>query len=79
MNNITSPLMTKYEYTRVLGIRAMQISMNAPVIIDIEGLTDPIQIAKKELQEKKIPLIIRRNLPNGTYEDWNIIDMIIPK
>lgn len=40
-------------------------SMNAPVLVDIEGETDPLQIAIKELNQKKIPLIIRRYLPDG--------------
>ena len=77
-DKITSPLMTKFEYTRLIGIRAMQISMNAPVIVDTENMIDPINIAKKEIQEKKVPLIIKRKLPNGTFEHWNIRDMIIP-
>ena len=33
---------------------------------------DPILIAEKELIEGKIPFIIRRYLPDGTYEDWNV-------
>ena len=77
-DKITSPLMTKFEYTSLIGIRAMQISMNAPVIVDTENMIDPIKIAKKEIQEKKVPLIIKRKLPNGTFENWNIRDMIIP-
>ena len=40
-------------------------SMNAPVLVDLEGETDPLQIALKELREKKIPLIVRRYLPDG--------------
>lgn len=40
-------------------------SMNAPVLVDLEGETDPLQIAMKELNQKKIPLIIRRYLPDG--------------
>lgn len=39
--------------------------MNAPVLVDLEGETDPLQIAIKELKEKKIPLVIRRYLPDG--------------
>lgn len=77
-DKITSPLMTKFEYTRLLGIRAMQISMNAPVMIDVGNMIDPIKIAKKEMKECKIPLIIKRKLPNGIFENWNICDMIIP-
>ncbi|KAL9070037.1 MAG: hypothetical protein Q9157_005954 [Trypethelium eluteriae] len=61
----TTPYMTKYERARVLGTRALQISMNAPVLVDLEGETDPLQIAIKELREKKIPLIVRRYLPDG--------------
>lgn len=40
-------------------------SMNAPPLVDLEGETDPLQIAIKELTDKKIPLIVRRYLPDG--------------
>lgn len=40
-------------------------SMNAPVLVDVEGLTDPLAIALKELTEKKMPLVVRRYLPDG--------------
>ncbi|KCV69310.1 DNA-directed RNA polymerase I, II, and III subunit RPABC2 [Fonticula alba] len=66
----TSPFMTKYECARLLGTRALQISMNAPITVEPAGLTDPLAIAEKELREGKVPLIVRRYLPNGTYEDW---------
>jgi DNA-directed RNA polymerases I, II, and III subunit RPABC2 len=40
--------------------------MNAPVLVDLEGETDPLQIAMKEMSQKKIPLIVRRyNLSFG--------------
>lgn len=61
----TTPYMTKYERARVLGTRAQQISMQAPVLVDLEGETDPLQLAIKELREKRIPLVIRRYLPDG--------------
>ncbi|KAI0180178.1 RNA polymerase Rpb6 [Hypoxylon sp. FL1284] len=64
-DRITTPYMTKYERARILGTRALQISMNAPVLVDIEGESDPLQIAIKELRAKKIPLIVRRYLPDG--------------
>lgn len=73
--------MTKYERARVLGTRALQIrsahsyialavtdsqpSRNAPTLVDLEGETDPLQIAIKELNQKKMPLIVRRYLPDG--------------
>ncbi|KAI4156187.1 MAG: hypothetical protein LQ341_000033 [Variospora aurantia] len=40
-------------------------NMNAPVLVDLEGETDPLQIAIKELKEKKIPLVVRRYMPDG--------------
>lgn len=51
--------------------------MNAPVMVDPEGETDPLEIAMKELREKKIPFIIRRFLPDGSYEDWPVSELII--
>jgi len=72
----TTPYMTKYERARVLGTRALQISGNAPVLIDVEGMTDPLQIAIKELREKKIPLVVRRYLPDGWYEDWTCEELL---
>lgn len=73
----TTPYMTKYERARVLGTRALQISLNAPVLVDIEGETDPLQIAMKELSQRKIPLVLRRYLPDGSYEDWGCDELII--
>uniref|UniRef100_A0A2K6T0E3 RNA polymerase II, I and III subunit F n=1 Tax=Saimiri boliviensis boliviensis TaxID=39432 RepID=A0A2K6T0E3_SAIBB len=46
---ITTPYMTKYERARVLGTRALQIAMCAPVMVELEGETDPLLIAMKEL------------------------------
>nr|CAG4636712.1 EOG090X0MJU [Eubosmina coregoni] len=77
MKRITTPYMTKYERARVLGTRALQIAMCAPVMVELEGETDPLQIAMKELKQKKIPIIIRRYLPDGSYEDWGIDELVI--
>ena len=59
---VTSKYMTKYERARVLGTRALQISLNAPVTIDVGGETDPLKIAEKELLAKKISIIVRFRL-----------------
>jgi DNA-directed RNA polymerase subunit K/omega len=56
---------TKYEKTRILGVRATQLSNNAPSTVDITGLNDVMSIAMKEYNECKIPLTIERKLPNG--------------
>ncbi|XP_011305320.1 DNA-directed RNA polymerases I, II, and III subunit RPABC2 [Fopius arisanus] len=74
---ITTRYMTKYERARVLGTRALQIAMCAPVMVELEGETDPLQIAMKELKQRKIPIVIRRYLPDHSYEDWGIDELII--
>lgn len=74
---VTTPYMTKYERARVLGTRALQIAMCAPVMVELEGETDPLQIAMKELKQRKIPIIIRRYMPDGSYEDWGIDELLI--
>ena len=74
---VTTRYLTKYERARVLGTRALQISMNAPVMVDLDGETDPLRIAEKELRERKIPIIVRRYLPDGSHEDWGIDELII--
>ena len=51
--------------------------MDAPVLIDLEGETDPLAIAMKELRNGKIPLMVRRFLPDGSFEDWRIKDLIV--
>ncbi len=71
----TTRYLTKYERARVLGARALQLSMNAPPMIALAGETDPLEIAHRELVEKKIPFTIRRYLPDGSYEDWALDEL----
>lgn len=74
----TTPFLTKYEKARIIGARALQISKNSPILIPTENLggeTDPIVIAEMELREGKIPFIIRRHLPDGSYEDWPVKEL----
>ncbi|CAE7228784.1 NRPB6A [Symbiodinium natans] len=71
----TTPYLTKYERARILGARALQISMNAPVMVTLEGETDPLLIAEKELIQRVIPFVIRRFLPDNTYESSEIRPM----
>jgi DNA-directed RNA polymerase I, II, and III subunit RPABC2 len=73
----TIPFLTKYEKARIIGKRAMQISKGSPPLVEIGDLESPIDIAKKELMERKIPFIIRRPLPDGTYEDWRVDELRI--
>ena len=69
--------MTKYERARVLGTRALQLSHGASPLVAVGDETDPLMIARRELAEKKIPFIIRRYLPDQSYEDFTISELII--
>lgn len=59
------------------GTRALQISLGAPVLVELGDEIDPLEIAMKELKSKKIPIVIRRYLPDHSYEDWSIDELII--
>jgi DNA-directed RNA polymerases I, II, and III subunit RPABC2 len=72
---ITTHFLTKYERARILGTRALQISMGAPPMVNVTGESDPLMIAQKELMEKKIPITIRRYLPDGSFEDWTLPEL----
>lgn len=72
----TIPFLTKYEKARILGQRAKQINYGAKPLIKIpENIIDGYVIAELELQQKKIPFIIRRPLPGGCCEYWNVKDL----
>lgn len=77
--NITNNILSKYERVKILGIRAEQLQRGAKPLVDVSKMreTSPINIAKKELEEKKLPFIISRSLPNGVTEYWRLDDMII--
>jgi len=72
----TIPYLTKYERTRILGQRAKQINAGATPFVKVpENIIDGYLIAELELQQKRIPFIIRRPLPNGGSEYWNVKDL----
>ena len=75
---LTRNIISKYEKTRIIATRALQIENNSAIFTDISSLDekDPISIAMKEYDEKKLPLGIRRILPNGNVEDFFLQDMI---
>ena len=73
----TIPILSKYERTRVVGERAIQISMGAPPLVEVGNLENPVDIAEKELREKKIPYIIKRVLPNGLIELLSVDELRI--
>ena len=67
---IGPPKLTRFEKARVVGARALQIAMGAPILISPpESITNPIDIALKELENRVLPITVRRTLPDGTFQD----------
>uniref|UniRef100_A0A6C0DEU5 DNA-directed RNA polymerase n=1 Tax=viral metagenome TaxID=1070528 RepID=A0A6C0DEU5_9ZZZZ len=74
----TLPYLTKYERARILGQRAKQINSGAKVFVKVpENVIDGYVIAQIELEQKRIPFIIRRPIPGGGCEYWNLKDLEI--
>ena len=72
----TYPFITKYEYARIIGMRAKQLNNGADPFVKVDrGMIDGYTIALKEMEEKKIPFIIARPLPNGGREYWKLQDL----
>ena len=73
----TIPILTRYEFAKVIGLRAKQLNHGATPFIDNldPDIIDGYTIAMKEFELKKIPFIIKRPLPNGINEYWNVKDL----
>jgi len=72
----TIPFLTKYEKTRILGQRSKQIECGAKPLVKVpENVIDSYLIAELELEQKAIPFIIRRPIPSGGSEYWNLKDL----
>ena len=67
---IGPPTLTRFEKARIMGARALQLSLGAPVFIEIpENATTSLEIAMEELKQRVIPIVIKRTLPNGDYQN----------
>lgn len=72
----TLPFLTKYEKARILGERAKQLDAGAQPFIQVDPtVIDSYLIAMSELEQKKIPFIVKRPLPNGGCEYWKLKDL----
>lgn len=74
----TVPFVTKYEKAKILGERAKQLNAGAMPFVEVnEDIIDGYLIALAEFEQKKIPMIIRRPLPNNASEYWRLQDLEI--
>jgi DNA-directed RNA polymerase I, II, and III subunit RPABC2 len=72
----TLPFITRYEKARILGERAKQLNAGAKPMVEVDiNIIDGYLIALKEFEQKKIPFIIKRPLPNGGVEYWKFKDL----
>jgi hypothetical protein len=72
------PFLTQYEKTKVLGFRTNQLSQGARAFIAVPAhVTDLREIAKMELEARRLPFIIKRPMPDGSFEKWRLSDLLI--
>ncbi len=77
-NHRTYPFLTNFEKTKIIGLRANQLSKGSvPFVAVPKHITDVKDIAKLELEQKRLPYIIKRPLPNGQFEYWRLADLLI--
>jgi DNA-directed RNA polymerase I, II, and III subunit RPABC2 len=72
------PFLSVFEHTKILGMRTNQLAQGArPYIVVPEHITNVLDIAKLELEQRRLPIIVKRHMPDGTYEKFRLSDMII--
>ena len=71
------PFLSVFERTKILGMRTNQLAQGArPYIVVPEHITNVLDIARLELEQRRLPIIIKRHMPDGTYEKFRLSDMI---
>lgn len=67
---IGPPTLTRFEKARILGARALQLSLGAPPFIPIpKDIATSLDLAYAELEKRVIPITIKRTLPNGDFQN----------
>ena len=77
-NHRTYPFLTNFEKTKIIGLRANQISKGSVPFVSVpKHITDVRDIARLELEQRRLPFIVKRPLPNGQFEYWRLTDLLI--
>ena len=78
LSHRSPPFLTVYERTKILGTRTNQLAEGArPFVAVPEYMTQPLDIAKLELEQRRLPFIVKRPMPDGTFEYWRLSDLMI--
>lgn len=74
----SQPFLTLYEKTKILGFRTNQLAQGARAFITVPPhITSTLEIARLELEQRRLPFIIKRPMPDGTFEYWRLSDLMI--
>jgi DNA-directed RNA polymerase I, II, and III subunit RPABC2 len=74
------PKLTRFERARIIGARALQLSLGAPLLVEVpETVSDPIDLALKELRDHALPMTLRRVLPDRTSQDIPLNSLLKPR
>lgn len=72
------PYLTIFEKTKIIGFRSNQLSQGAKPFINVPPhITNVTDIARLELEQRKLPFIVKRPMPDGTFEYWRLQDFMI--
>jgi DNA-directed RNA polymerase I, II, and III subunit RPABC2 len=72
--------LTRFERARIIGARALQVSLGAPVLVELpSSVSDPIEISLTELEAKTLPMTLRRALPDKFHQDIPLNSLIADK
>lgn len=78
MNHKSQPFLSQYEKTSILGFRTNQLAQGARSFIVVPPhVTSTLEIARMELEQRRLPFIIKRPMPDGTFEYWRLNDLMI--
>ena len=77
-NHKSQPFLTQYEKTRILGFRTNQLAQGAlPYVSVPPHVRNVLDIAKMELEQRRLPFILKRPMPDGSFEYWRLCDLMI--
>jgi len=77
-HHTSQPFLSLYEKTKILSFRSNQLAQGArPYVTIPEFMTNVLEIAKLELAQRRLPYIIKRPMPDRTFEYWRLSDLMI--
>jgi len=76
-NHRSVPYLTTFERTKIIGFRSNQLAQGARPLIQVpDHITDVMDIARLELEQKRLPFLLKRPMPDGEYEYWRLQDLV---